>query len=127
MRFLSIVGALAALLVTSPGLRCGAEVPRPEYPRPDFRRDGWLNLNGEWQFEVDAKAQGEPQGWTSGRDLTRRIVVPFCPESKLSGLALATNYMPHVWYRRQFQVPAAMAGRRLCCTSVRWITAPASG
>src|ERR1035441_1477074 len=48
-----------------------------------------------------------------GRDLAQRIVVPFCPESKLSGLGLATNYMPQVWYRRQFQIPAALRGQRL--------------
>ena len=40
-------------------------------------------------------------------------MVPFCPESKLSGLGLATNYMPQVWYRRHFQVPAALRGKRL--------------
>ena len=72
-----------------------------------------MNLNGEWQFEVDSKAEGEQSGWMSGHDLTQRIVIPFCPESKLSGLGLATNYMPQVWYRRQFQIPAALRGQRL--------------
>ncbi len=70
-------------------------------------------MNGEWRFEVDSKAEGEQQGWSSGRELARRIVVPFCPESKLSGLGLATNYLPHVWYPRHFQVPPGMRGRRL--------------
>ena len=88
-------------------------MPRPEHPRPDFQRESWLNLNGEWQFEIDPKAEGEQRGWSSGRDLAQRIVVPFCPESRLSGLGLATNYMPHVWYRRQFQVPANLRQQRL--------------
>jgi hypothetical protein len=102
MKNLSIVGATTALFVTSLSLPCRADLPRPEHPRPDFQRESWLNLNGEWQFEVDSKAEGEQSGWKSGRDLAQRIVVPFCPESKLSGLGLATNYLPQVWYRRQF-------------------------
>ena len=32
-----------------------------------------MNLNGEWQFEVDSKAEGEQRGWISGRDLAQRI------------------------------------------------------
>lgn len=113
MRILSIIGAVAALYCTSFSLPCHAGLPRPEHPRPDFQRGSWVNLNGEWQFEVDSKAEGEQRGWTSGRDLAQRIVVPFCPESRLSGLGLATNYLPQVWYRRQFQVPAALLGGRL--------------
>ena len=113
MRILNIVGTVVALFVTSLSLPCHADLPRPEHPRPDFQRESWLNLNGEWQFEVDAKAEGEQHGWSSGHDLAQRIVVPFCPESRLSGLGLATNYLPHVWYRRQFQVPAALRGKRL--------------
>jgi hypothetical protein len=110
---MSIVRAATVLFVTSLALSCQADIPRPEHPRPDCQREAWLNLNGEWQFEIDAKADGERSGWTSGRDLTQRIVVPFCPESRLSGLGLATNYLPHVWYRRQFQVPPAWRGQRL--------------
>ena len=113
MRILSIVCAATVLFVASLSLPCHADLPRPEHPRPDFQRESWLNLNGEWQFEVDSKAEGEQRGWTSGRDLAQRIVVPFCPESKLSGLGLATNYLPHVWYRRHFQVPATLRGQRL--------------
>ena len=113
MRILSIVRAATVLFVTSLALSCQADIPRPEHPRPDCQREAWLNLNGEWQFEIDAKLEGERSGWISGRDLAQRIVVPFCPESKLSGLGLATNYLPHVWYRRQFQVPAAWRGQRL--------------
>ncbi len=89
-----------------------ADVPRPEHPRPDFQRDAWLSLNGEWQFEIDEKGDGESRGLMGGRDLARKIVVPFCPESKLSGIGV-TDYMPRVWYRRHFRVPDAMRGRRL--------------
>ncbi len=113
MRILSVVRAAIVLIFTSLSLPGRADLPRPEHPRPDFRRESWLNLNGEWQFEVDSQAEGEQRGWCSGRDLAQRIVVPFCPESKLSGLSLATNYIPQVWYRRHFQVPAALRSKRL--------------
>jgi len=88
-----------------------ADVPRPEHPRPDAFRENWLSLNGPWQFEIDHKGDGEARGLTSGKELASKIVVPFCPESKLSGLALATEYMPHTWYRRSFQIPAEMRGQ----------------
>jgi hypothetical protein len=89
-----------------------ADTPRPEHPRPDFQRESWLNLNGEWQFEIDEQGDGEPRGLTTGRDLGQRITVPFCPESRLSGIG-NTAHMTHVWYRRLFQVPAALRGQRL--------------
>ncbi len=88
------------------------EAPRPEHPRPDFQRGNWLNLNGRWQFEIDEAGDGEQRGLTSGHDLAREIVVPFCPESRLSGIG-NTDFMTHVWYRRMFEVPAAMRGERL--------------
>ena len=89
-----------------------ADTPRPEHPRPDMRRSDWLNLNGTWQFETDNDATGEDRGLMSGHDLSGSILVPFCPESKLSGLA-NTEFMTRVWYRRQFAVPETMRGKRL--------------
>ncbi len=68
-----------------------AEVPRPEHPRPDLWRENWLTLNGEWQFEIDKAADGESRGLTYGKDLNSKITVPFCPESKLSGLGLGNR------------------------------------
>jgi hypothetical protein len=89
-----------------------ADLPRPEHPRPDFERPVWQSLNGPWQFEVDADNTGESRGLTSGQDLRGQITVPFCPESKLSGVA-NTDFMAHVWYRRLFDLPADMEGRRV--------------
>jgi hypothetical protein len=106
-------GCLAAVLALLASAACMAEpAPRPEHPRPDLRRDLWLNLNGTWQFEVDNEATGEQRGLMTGHDLARTITVPFCPESKLSGVA-NTDFMTQVWYRRTFEVPANMQGRRL--------------
>jgi len=89
-------------------------VPRPEHPRPDLFRVNWMTLNGQWQFEIDAEADGESRGLTYGQDLKDRIIVPFCPESKLSGIGLGnTKKLKNVWYRRTFEVPAVMQGKRI--------------
>ena len=97
-------GALSAL----------AEVPRPEHPRPDLCRENWQTLNGEWQFEIDKAADGESRGLTHGKDLNSKITVPFCPESKLSGLGLGnTVKLKDVWYRRSFELLPAMTGKRV--------------
>jgi len=37
--------------------------PLPEHPRPDFKRDAWLNLNGQWDFSLDPDDSGEADGW----------------------------------------------------------------
>ncbi|HEY3913253.1 MAG TPA: beta-galactosidase, partial [Verrucomicrobiae bacterium] len=89
-----------------------AEVPRPEHPRPDAFRANWASLNGQWQFEIDDQNSGESRGLMSGKDLASAITVPFCPESKLSGI---NHYgiMKNTWYRRSFEVPAAMQGKRV--------------
>lgn len=89
-----------------------ADVPRPEHPRPDAFRENWQTLNGEWQFEIDDQGDGESRGLTSGKDLNSKITVPFCPESKLSGIG-HYGLMKHVWYRRRFELPAAMRGQRV--------------
>ncbi|MBO4513452.1 MAG: hypothetical protein J5746_11875 [Victivallales bacterium] len=84
------------------------QVPRPEYPRPSWRREEWLNLNGEWDFAIDAKAQRNEQNV----DFDQKILVPFCPEAKLSGIG-NTDFMEVVWYRRKVTVPKKWQGRRL--------------
>lgn len=110
-RFLLLTAA-ALLGSLAPGPVRGAEIPRPEHPRPDRFRENWMSLNGEWQFEIDQAGDGEARGLTSGKDLVTRIVVPFSPESKLGGIG-HYGLMKNVWYRRSFEVPAAMQGRRV--------------
>ena len=111
----SVAGWVAVMAALMTGAFSGAaEVPRPEHPRPDLCRDNWMTLNGEWQFEIDKAADGEARGLTYGKDLNAKINVPFCPESKLSGLGLGnTVRLKDVWYRRLFEVPAAMQGKRV--------------
>ena len=84
-------------------------VPRSEYPRPQFVRPDWLCLNGEWQFEIDQGDSGIDRDLLN-RDLNSSIVVPFCPESKLSGIE-NHDYLNAVWYRRQVTIPSEWAGR----------------
>ncbi|CAM5727733.1 hypothetical protein STENM223S_03648 [Streptomyces tendae] len=86
-------------------------VPRPEYPRPQFVRRDWLNLNGAWQFETDRGDSGLERGLLD-RELREEILVPFPPESELSGIG-DTDFLEAVWYRRALTLPAAWAGRRV--------------
>ncbi len=85
-------------------------LPRSEYPRPQFRRADWQCLNGTWEFEIDSGDSGFERGL--GRKFPLDITVPFCPESKLSGVE-HVDRMLAVWYRRQISVPKAWAGRRI--------------
>ncbi len=85
--------------------------PRAEYPRPQFVRDEWLCLNGEWQFEIDAGDSGLERGVLE-RELKDRILVPFCPEAPLSGIG-CTDVMNAVWYRREATIPKAWSGKRV--------------
>ena len=89
-----------------------ASLPRPEYPRPQFVRDDWLCLNGEWQFEIDPADSGLARGLRDKPVLDGRITVPFCPESSLSGVG-HVDFLEAVWYRRDIVVPASWTGPRL--------------
>jgi beta-galactosidase/beta-glucuronidase len=87
-------------------------VPRPEYPRPQFVRPDWVNLNGRWQFEMDLGRSGRERGLQASDGLAGEIVVPFCPESELSGIG-CRDFITAAWYRRTFTIPEAWAGKRV--------------
>ena len=78
-------------------------IPRNEYPRPQLVRDNWLCLNGEWDFEIDDTLVGEELEYYKADGFSRKIVVPFCPESKLSGVC-HKGFMNCVWYRREVKL-----------------------
>ena len=86
-------------------------IPRPEYPRPQFVRPDWLCLNGPWQFEIDQGDSGLERGILT-RALKGSITVPFCVESKLSGVE-NHDFLEAVWYRREVDIPAEWSGRRV--------------
>lgn len=81
-------------------------ISRTEYPRPQFVREEWLCLNGEWEFAFDDADQGIPQQWQNGQELPQRINVPFAYQTLLSGI---NDKAVHevVWYARDFTVPEA--------------------
>ncbi|MBQ7375534.1 MAG: beta-galactosidase [Clostridia bacterium] len=87
-------------------------IPRNEYPRPDRHRDSWLCLNGTWDFEIDNALVGEAKKFFERDSLDGKITVPFCPESRLSGVA-HTDFMNAVWYRRDLDIPADWAGKNV--------------
>lgn len=74
--------------------------PRCEYPRPDFERDNWLSLNGEWAFSIGQKTYD------------RTIVVPFACETALSGIG-ACGFHRQVFYRRSVTLPETMHHKRI--------------
>ena len=76
------------------------ELPRSEYPRPDFRRDSWLCLNGEWDFSIGEKV------------FDRKIIVPYACETALSGIG-DKGFHKTVWYRKTFALPDEMQGKRI--------------
>ena len=79
------------------------KVIRAEYPRPQFVRKNWMNLNGLWQFEIDQSKSGMDRELYKAEALKDSIIVPFCPESKLSGVGF-TDFMNCVWYRREIEL-----------------------
>jgi beta-galactosidase/beta-glucuronidase len=76
-----------------------------------MRRERWLCLNGEWQFERDPGDSGLERGLLE-RPLCESIVVPFCPEAPLSGLG-DPDFHQAVWYRREVEIPADWQGERV--------------
>ena len=87
-------------------------IPRPEHPRPQFERAGWLNLNGEWQFETDNGRSGiERKLYENSVTLEKTIIVPFCPESRLSGVEYK-DFMYGVWYKRSVTLTAEQVSGR---------------
>lgn len=79
-------------------------IPRPEYPRPDLMRSEWQSLNGEWGFALDPEDKGINERWFEREALPQKIIVPFPPESELSGLSLKTGAKTICWYSWHFDL-----------------------
>ena len=87
-------------------------LPRAEYPRPQFERQDWVNLNGEWSYTFDFVGSGMEKKLYESKGFDGKITVPFCPESSLSGVGY-TDFINNIWYQRTIQMPAEWAGRNI--------------
>ncbi|MBR2331435.1 MAG: beta-glucuronidase [Alistipes sp.] len=86
--------------------------PRAEYPRPQFERENWKNLNGEWSFTLDLSNSGRARNLYDSKGFDGKITVPFAPESKLSGVGY-TDFINSVWYQRTIQIPQEWTGKQI--------------
>lgn len=87
-------------------------MPRAEYPRPQFERNAWINLNGEWTYSFDFGGSGLEREWFKSTGFDQKIIVPFCPESKLSGVEYK-DFINHMWYHRTISIPQDWANKQV--------------
>ena len=80
--------------------------PWQVYPRPQMKRSSWQNLNGQWEFTV-SRDNALPEAYD------RAILVPFAPESRLSGIGEHFPEGSFLFYRKEFQVETPKNGRFL--------------
>ena len=81
-------------------------MPLPEYPRPQLARRLWLNLNGPWEYAITTSARHP-------KEFEGQIIVPFSPESELSGVNRSLKAGEYLWYRRDVALPQEFAGKRV--------------
>ena len=88
--------------------------PKPEYPRMQFRRtQSWVNLNGEWGFAFDHNRSAiSSNKWKNDDFYDKTIIVPFAPETKLSGIE-DIDFHESVFYRRKLKIPVEWEGQRI--------------
>ena len=79
-------------------------IPRNEHPNPNFKRNDYIILNGEWDFEFDFGNSGKERSlFAVDAEFSKKINVPFCPESELSGIGYK-DFMAAVWYKRTVEI-----------------------
>ncbi len=83
-----------------------------QYPRPQFERADWVNLNGAWNFEFDDQNLGEQEDWFEKKSFSRQIAVPFVYECSASGIG-DTEHHENVWYEKNVVIPQSKNGRRV--------------
>ncbi|MDL2253517.1 hypothetical protein LJC49_05505 [Ruminococcaceae bacterium OttesenSCG-928-I18] len=91
--------------INPPGEKAKRSQPLTEYPRPQMVRDSYLNLNGLWEYAVTTK-EGMPSSWHG------EIMVPFAPESQLSGMGRILQPNETLWYRRTVVFPLTFIKER---------------
>ena len=78
-----------------------------EYPRPQFERSTWKNLNGMWDYVILKPNQPKPKSYEG------KILVPFSFESALSGVGKSITPEDKMWYRKKFIIPSEWKGKRI--------------
>lgn len=112
MKKFTILCLSLAVLLAMGSAEAGAQTPRPEYPRPQFERADWVNLNGTWSYAFDFGKTGNERNWQNSQGFNGKITVPFCPESSLSGVKY-TDFINCMWYQRSISIPASWKGKRV--------------
>lgn len=107
MKFISYLFVFASLISHTYG-----GIPKPEYPRPQFERQDWINLNGAWTYELDLVKSGFERDHINSKGFAGTITVPFAPESQLSGVQ-HTDFIPRIWYHRSISVPPSWSGKSI--------------
>lgn len=106
----AVITGTAAFLQS--GGAAAADLPRPEYPRPQFERSEWINLNGQWSYMFDFSRSGMDRELFRSEGFDGQITVPFAPQSELSGVGF-TDFIPEMWYQRRLEIPADWDGKRI--------------
>ena len=77
-----------------------------EYPRPQLKRESYINLNGVWQYAITS-ADAVPEA------MDGEIIVPFSPECELSGVNRTVHPNESLWYTRHFDIPSGFNHGRI--------------
>ena len=85
---------------------------RKEHPRPIFYRKDWINLNGQWSCEFSKDIKGFSKRKLNKKKFTKKINVPFCPESKLSGIG-HTDFIQEIYYQKTFKIPETWKNKKI--------------
>lgn len=83
------------------------DCPLPEYPRPQLVRSGWQNLNGRYEYAITGLNEKFPEKYDG------EIIVPFAPESYLSGVGKTIEPENYLWYRKNFTVNDELKGKNI--------------
>ncbi|MBN9105960.1 MAG: hypothetical protein J0I14_13250 [Propionibacteriaceae bacterium] len=103
-------------MLTPWGDQLDAADPLPEYPRPQLVRDDWFSLNGRWRYAITPFAESDPLAVpepTSRPGWDGDIVVPFSPETPLSGVGRTLRPDEALWYGRRFSLAAPAERHRV--------------
>ena len=82
-----------------------------DHPNPAFSRDGWMDLNGSWQFAFDGVDEGLSKGWQKRDSFSGSINVPFVYQSPKSGIN-SKELCSVVWYKRTLNLSGDFAGKK---------------